>query len=97
MNVMCAFTRHWDKAKHSPFLRARNWYRDTHIIPFKEDGDFILCKVIIMGRITKDGCINNKVGIRWAGFGDEDGKPPKKSKVIRLHRNMPINSYDPSD
>lgn len=50
--MLCAFTREWRKKKFSPLLRSRDWYRDCHIVPIRDDGDYIICGVAIMGRIT---------------------------------------------
>ena len=84
---LCAFTRQWKKKKYNAMLRARDWYRDCHILPIKQDGDYIVCEVVIMGRITYDGEIDCKVMPRLKG--------PRHR--IRLPANMRINSYDPSD
>lgn len=92
--IIVAFTRHWKKKKYSPLLRARNWYRDCHVIPTKvTKGDFIQCEVCIIGRITYGGYIDTKVRPRF-GSKEVDGFSCKK---IWLHKNTPMNSWDPSD
>ena len=52
--LLCAFTRQWRKKKYNGMLRARDWYRDCHVLPVEQDGDHIICEVVIMGRITYD-------------------------------------------
>lgn len=86
--LLCAFTRQWRKKKYNSMLRARNWYRDCHILPVAQDGDHIICEVVIMGRITYDGEIRLTVPPRMCS-----GHRHK----IRLPANMRVNSYDPSD
>ena len=90
--LLCAFTRQWNKKKdrkrYSPLLRARDWYRDCHVLPVEQDGDHIICEVVIMGRITYDGEILLTVPPRM-----RSGHRHK----IRLPANMRVNSYDPSD
>jgi hypothetical protein len=105
IGIVVAFTREWNKKKYNPMLRNRKWYRDCHVIPTnKTEGDYVLCKVAIMGRIYSEthevngrtiykGSIDCKVAPRY-GSKEVD---KYKCHIIKLHKNTPMNSWDPSD